>query len=514
MGGGPPDGGWLGPPPSDAVEWLRRRTVLLGKWDRDLDDAVNRILIQALETGATRKQISKALAAVFIEFSKARLENIARTETTSALTQGRLNKFREPGSRVAGVQFVAILDARTTEMCRSRDGLMLRLNDPRLALNTPPLHYQCRSTLVPVSEWDWEDLLYGNKDAQERFFGYLPPGSPRNLAEALRWDDVPAPLPGFGSVADTKQTPSAPPATAAPKAKSAPQPTKDFAATIAKRLSAGVTTTTDVREVGRLVIDEIQPLFGDLSPLQDAVEKARDAMRVAVRASNTSRVPATEQVRLYQAAIEAQRKHSEEKGKLAKARSRHIVNVLSQVVELGGEAQIWEPRSSPILRKVHRDNEAFIPTKWVKSSNSYGPVVAKYRKDAGDSGVYSHARSGRSSMTVSGSTDYGLASTALHEYGHRIENVRPDLKRLILEYFEERTKGDPREPLDKYLPGISRSIYVKRDKWTEPYFGRLYNHQAVEIFAMGLEGVFYSNYSLWEEDEELLEFIIGAIIAL
>lgn len=517
--GGPPDNGWQGPPPSDAIEWARRRDVLLGKWDRDLDDAVNRILIQALETGASRKDISKALAAVFVDFSRARLENIARTETTSALTQGRLAKFRELGSRVAGVQFVAILDARTTEMCRSRDGLMLRLDDPRLALNTPPLHYQCRSTLVPVSQWDWEDLLYGDEAAQERFFGYLPEGSPTNLGEALSgWNSAAPPLPGFGSVGDVKPRASKPKAAQAPKktkAATAPTaPSKNFVASITKRLTAGVQTPTDVRELGRIALDEIKPLIGDLSDLQAENSKARDAYKAAVLASNTSRGTSIERLRLFQAAIDAEREYSATQKALADARAKHIVDTLSRVVELGG-SQNWEPRTSPRIKQAIKELEGYVPKKWVESSNKFGPLIGKYRKGISDSGVYSHSRMGRSSLTASGSSDFGLLSTALHEYGHRIENVRPGLKKLLLEYFDERTKGDPREPLAKYMPGVvSGSVLVKRDKWTEPYFGRIYAHPAVETLAMGLEGLFFSRYSVWEQDEELLEFIIGAIIAL
>ncbi len=204
MGSDPPELDWSGPPPKHAMEWAFSRYVLLGKWDRQLDDSVSAILVHALEVGATRKELSRMLAEVFPDFSKARLENIARTETTAALTQGRLAQFRE-NSRVAAVQFVAIMDARTTVICRSRDGLIMMLDDPALTANTPPLHFHCRSTLVPVSYWDLEDLEAGDPEALERFFGYLPEGAPKSLDEAMGgWKRAEDPLPGFGGAGARK----------------------------------------------------------------------------------------------------------------------------------------------------------------------------------------------------------------------------------------------------------------------------------------------------------------------
>lgn len=147
----------------------------------------------------THRETMKSLAAIFPEFGKARLENISRTETMAAYNQGRVAMFRDGG--VAAVQFAAILDDRTTAICRSRDGLVMELEDPRLAGNTPPLHFMCRSVLVPITRSAWKGLQRGDARLVQRHFGWLGPERPRNLEEALsRWDDAPDPLPGFGGV--------------------------------------------------------------------------------------------------------------------------------------------------------------------------------------------------------------------------------------------------------------------------------------------------------------------------
>ncbi|MEW6282139.1 MAG: phage minor head protein, partial [Candidatus Eremiobacterota bacterium] len=134
------------------MDFLRQRQALAGKWSRDLDAAVTNVLVLALQNGSDVRTTMAALARVFPTLSRGRLEYIARTEATTAYNVGRL-----PGrGRLCGrVQFSAILDARTTDICRSRDGLVMRMDDPRLPANTPPLHFQCRSVLIPVDRIAW-----------------------------------------------------------------------------------------------------------------------------------------------------------------------------------------------------------------------------------------------------------------------------------------------------------------------------------------------------------------------
>jgi SPP1 gp7 family putative phage head morphogenesis protein len=83
-----------------------------------------------------------------------RLENIVRTETTTAMSQGRAAVADAAGDFVLGYQLSAILDDRTTEQCQWADGLTFRKNDPRAIKLEPPLHYQCRTVLVFVTTND------------------------------------------------------------------------------------------------------------------------------------------------------------------------------------------------------------------------------------------------------------------------------------------------------------------------------------------------------------------------
>lgn len=83
-----------------------------------------------------------------------RLENIVRTETTWAYNQGRVAVGDAAGDYLLGYQFSAILDDRTTETCRKANGLIFRKEDPNAIKLIPPLHWQCRSTLIYVTTDD------------------------------------------------------------------------------------------------------------------------------------------------------------------------------------------------------------------------------------------------------------------------------------------------------------------------------------------------------------------------
>jgi hypothetical protein len=106
-----------------------------------------------------------------------------------------LETFRQAGDFVEYVQFLAILDSRTTAICESRHGRMMRLDSPELAANTPPLHYQCRSLLSPVTRFDLRDMEKpGWKDEEGKSF-----------EELLDWGKVSAPQKGFGEIGKVLQ---------------------------------------------------------------------------------------------------------------------------------------------------------------------------------------------------------------------------------------------------------------------------------------------------------------------
>jgi SPP1 gp7 family putative phage head morphogenesis protein len=96
-----------------------------------------------------RRELENRIQAT-LQTTRPRAELIARNEITAAYNRGRLTVFRE-SQLVTHVRFLAISDRRTTDICRSRNGMLIPLAAAgAIAANTPPLHHRCRSLLSPV----------------------------------------------------------------------------------------------------------------------------------------------------------------------------------------------------------------------------------------------------------------------------------------------------------------------------------------------------------------------------
>lgn len=93
-------------------------------------------------------KIAKAL-----ETTKTRAETIVRTETTNYYNTVRRNIYDEvPG--VTHYLFICIRDHRTTPWCKSRNDLVYTKGSKVLDEETPPIHYNCRSEILPLSKYN------------------------------------------------------------------------------------------------------------------------------------------------------------------------------------------------------------------------------------------------------------------------------------------------------------------------------------------------------------------------
>jgi SPP1 gp7 family putative phage head morphogenesis protein len=82
-----------------------------------------------------------------------------RTAVFEAVNEARYELFASPevAGFVEAMEFSAILDGKTTEICEHMDERTYPLNDSIWEKYTPPLHFNCRSLLVAVTVRDtWE----------------------------------------------------------------------------------------------------------------------------------------------------------------------------------------------------------------------------------------------------------------------------------------------------------------------------------------------------------------------
>ena len=71
-----------------------------------------------------------------------------RTEANNCYNKSLKQVMKDMGIRQ--YRYSAILDDRTTEICRSLNGNVYKLSEARVGVNYPPMHHNCRSSVVPT----------------------------------------------------------------------------------------------------------------------------------------------------------------------------------------------------------------------------------------------------------------------------------------------------------------------------------------------------------------------------
>lgn len=94
-------------------------------------------------TGRTNREAAEAIGFRFgTGIQKAR--RLVRTESTYLANQMEMKSYEESG--IERYRFVAVLDLRTSEICRSLDGKVFPVSEQQPGKNCPPMHPYCRST--------------------------------------------------------------------------------------------------------------------------------------------------------------------------------------------------------------------------------------------------------------------------------------------------------------------------------------------------------------------------------
>lgn len=90
-------------------------------------------------------------------------DRLVRTEITRV--QSESNEYWAKDHDIKQQLFMATLDSKTSNICRSKDGLVFDIDDPNKPI--PPLHPHCRSVLVNLVSKDWKPKQrYDNQSKQ------------------------------------------------------------------------------------------------------------------------------------------------------------------------------------------------------------------------------------------------------------------------------------------------------------------------------------------------------------
>jgi len=122
-----------------------------------LEDAVKREIMVNLLTG---RPLIKASQAINEEFGKGynNARRLIRTESAYITNQMTLEGYKD--LEADKYIYVAILDLKTSEVCRGLDKKRFLVKNAKVGVNYPPMHPWCRSTTIP---WMPDSLLKNMK---------------------------------------------------------------------------------------------------------------------------------------------------------------------------------------------------------------------------------------------------------------------------------------------------------------------------------------------------------------
>lgn len=118
-------------------------------WDNTqaLAEQVQEEILLSLMTGKTEREAAESVNAVFAKGS-AVARRLIRTESNYVTTELNFKAYEEAG--IKEYQYLATLDLKTSEICRSLDGKIFKVSEHQVGVNCPPMHPWCRSTTISV----------------------------------------------------------------------------------------------------------------------------------------------------------------------------------------------------------------------------------------------------------------------------------------------------------------------------------------------------------------------------
>jgi SPP1 gp7 family putative phage head morphogenesis protein len=151
--------------PQEALAWFDAQSFsMAGVEKTSIENNIKQILYNAIKTGATLRDTVNEIqdsASKYYDVAEAgdetykgyRLETVIRTNTTAAMNEGRKMFFESPELEgyVVAYQYSAILDDRVRPNHACMDSKIYSTTSPVWDNHTPPMGYNCRCLLIPVS---------------------------------------------------------------------------------------------------------------------------------------------------------------------------------------------------------------------------------------------------------------------------------------------------------------------------------------------------------------------------
>jgi hypothetical protein len=195
-----------------------------------------------------------------------------------------------------------------------------------------------------------------------------------------------------------------------------------------------------------------------------------------------------------------------------------LYRTLGEVRQMGGEGVDHAFTAlSPHGHTAYGNAMRAYPKDWVESSARRGEL--RIGEDARhpelvDRGWHSIDQDGNSTVNIPAkrANDVGLA---VHEVGHRMESVVPNMQAREWSFIRRRAGNEDVKPMSEMTGNASYGPDERgwRDEFNEPYAGKVYSDTPLsswEILTMGMESLWRGNAWL---DDDYRDFILGLLVS-
>lgn len=148
-----------------AVAVRKMAFAITGMYNKDMVETVKETLVEAMQNNLSYADFYQALKDKFklkgfdpIENYSYRWDTIYRTNLKRIFERGNYDDMIAISDIYPYREFVAVIDSRTTDICRELDGAVAHFKDPLYLNNQCPRHFNCRSTWLPLSKADPVEL--------------------------------------------------------------------------------------------------------------------------------------------------------------------------------------------------------------------------------------------------------------------------------------------------------------------------------------------------------------------
>lgn len=531
--------------PKEALDWVNKWTSYFGAdYYQDKTSDVVKVLDNSIKSGATIEDTMEALSRYLTGpgFNTFRLETIARTNSTTAFNQGRLTEFYSEKDLVAGFEFSAIMDERTTDICIERHGKIIPIEALDIVqMNTPPLHYNCRSVLLPLSRKEFDEIQ-GKEEGASDWKGLMKPEN--NFGKVYQdFSKFPA-LQGKEDKVEQTEKPKDLPTkkTGKPKLAKRIDELKKQAAN-----STGTERMGYVKEAGKLIDEALTKSQGkDLKRFEvlnkQQIQKCKELAKIKVLEEPEKFKKIKEEI----AAIGAEKR---ELGLKLNDKTA-LLEELKKYREFGGSLEKVFFVNQNEKKKVneeyvsqYKEIQKYFPTSWINRLNEEGGkdikiIISESKAKKNQRAFYRHADWLRELFL---NTHDSGKNTMAHESAHMYSHFNSNVMDVSIDFLVERGKErDCRIKSMRNITGISEyskdevalngafgdgspehlknnqlnymaKLYTKNNSERFWYKGSQvdkFRIRSNEFISMGTEALFF-DFDLKNKDREAYQVMIG-----